>query len=148
MEPRNAPPVWFSGCPGIGKSTALFGYLNLPDVAKNGYLWIHFYANKCHVLYKRKENMGEADVASFLFSPEVHKYLMNLVDTVWDVDFIVIDGAPFDSDETSKLFVAAGTRSSNRLKVVACTYVAANRMNTETYAYMNCPKYIDIDSWS
>ena len=147
MDTKDPSPVWFSGCPGVGKSTALFGYLNLPNVTENGYLWIHFFDDKCHVIHKRKTNMGETDVTSFTLNSQTHNYLTNLVDTVDDVDFVVIDGVSRGFDSTYKLFLTAGMRS-NRLKVVVCTSLAGKMPNFELMAYMNIPEYINIDSWS
>lgn len=46
--------IWFSGCPGIGKSTMLFGYLNLPDVSSNGFLWIHCLDTKFDIAQKKE----------------------------------------------------------------------------------------------
>ena len=142
---RNNHHIWFSGCPGIGKSTMLFGYLNLPDVSSNGFLWIHFSSIDVNVIYRKKS--GESLKGVFQLDNDADKFLSQFVKSCTDVSYIAIDGAPASGKGiTSKLFSIAGSRRD--VKAVACTSLAPESYNTEQLKKTNWPKYIYIDSWS
>jgi hypothetical protein len=137
-------PIWVVGCPGIGKSSTIFGYLNLPAVAEKGYLWIHFYEAICQIVHRKSS--GEAVVTKLdLLDVESIKYLNNLVNTVSDVEYIVIDGVN-SKEYNVNLFTNAGLRDD--IKIVACTSLAAKVFRQETFYRLNCPETFTIESWT
>jgi hypothetical protein len=80
--------------------------------------------------------MGITEVTSFTLSSEMLQCLTNLVQTVVDVDFVVIDGVSCDFVATFYLIDLTAGMRSNRLKVFACTSLPGEMPNTELIAYM------------
>ena len=134
-------PIQFQGCPGIGKSTALFAYLNLPEVADKGYLWIHFEWDDCSIIHRK----ASGDIISTGVHDIHYAYLKELVRSVSDIEFIVLDGVANDGLH-SNLFATAGKR--NDVKVVSCTSRGAKSFRTELAAKMGWPKKVTVDSWT
>ena len=134
-------PIQFQGCPGVGKSTTLFAYLNLPEVADKGYLWIHFEGDDCSIIHRK----ASGDIISTGVHDIHYAYLKELVRSVSDIEFIVLDGVANDGLH-SNLFATAGKR--NDVKVVSCTSRGAKSFRTELAAKMGWPKKVTVDSWT
>ena len=138
-------PLFLSLFQGIGKSTTLFGYLNLPPISREGYLWIHLTDDICSIIYSKKS--GEVfKTGVFDIEPGIHySYLKDLVRKISDVTFIVIDGATND-DFHSSLFLRAGMRRD--IKAVSCTSRGAKSFRTEICAMMRWPRTVTLESWT
>lgn len=133
-------PIQFQGCPGVGKSTTIFVYLNIPSVASKGYLWIHFERGGCRIVqFKSSEVILKT--SRFVINSNNKDFLINLVDTISDVSFIVVDGVAND-ECNSLLFYIAALRQN--VKVVSCTSRGATSFSTEIQAKIGWSRTITV----
>lgn len=117
--------------------------MNLPQISKEGYLWIHFSEEICSIIHCKSS--GDVFKVKFDIDPAIHcSFLNGLVRTVSDVAFIVLDGVASD-DFHSKLFLIASSRA--KIKTVSCTSRGAKSFRTELDVLMRWPRKVTIDSW-
>ena len=134
--------IWLSGCPGIGKSTTLFGWLNLAEVSKDGYLWMHYEDDlTVYVIYRRSN--GESFSSKMAADQRV---LKELVEKTSDIKYIAIDGVDSNSYLISNLFAWSAKRED--VSAIACTSVAAFNYNQAKEKRLRWPEKIEVNSWS
>ena len=118
--------------------------MNLPQISKEGYLWIHFTYDICSIIH-RKNSGAVFKTVTFDIDPTIHySFLKSLVRTVSDVAFIILDGVAID-DFQNKLYLTACTRAN--IKTVSCTSRGAKIFSTEVAALMGCPLMFTVESW-
>ena len=143
LDKMTVKPIQFQGCPGVGKSTTIFGYLNIPAVASKGYLWIHFEGKQCYTV-QCKSTEVILKTSTFSLNSIYEDYLYDLVRTISDVSFIVIDGVTIN-ELNSELFYLAALRKS--VKVVSCTSRGAKSFSTERSQKIRYPRKVTVESW-